>query len=84
MPKWFHLLTPPEVRQIHEYDSIYSTGNKYGFQININHPVVAKAYAEFRKEIGEETFPISDADRFEFERRVTSGHYKQLIKYLPR
>ncbi len=50
--------------------------HRYGYLININHPEVAPHYRAYREEIGEpQFFPISDAERFEFEQRVLSGYY---------
>lgn len=84
MPKWLHLFNPPEVHRITVNDSVYNQYNPYGFMFNVNHPAIAWAYAKFRKEIGEELYPISDADRYEFEKRVAEGYYPQLNKFLPR
>lgn len=84
MPKWLHILNQPKVHQITVKDSVYNKYNPYGFMYNVNHPAIAWAYAQFRKEIGEEIFPISDADRYEFEKRVAEGYYPQLKKFLER
>lgn len=84
MPAWHNILAAQKPKIITEADSIYNPTNPYGFMFNVNHPAVAQAMREFRQEIGETVFPISDADRFEFEKRVASGYYPQLNKYLPR
>ena len=81
---WYSVFGTQEIKVVKETDSIYIPFNKYGFMININHPVVNKFYMEFKAEIGETLFPISDADRFEFEKRVMSGYYPELEKYLAR
>ncbi len=81
---WYSVFGTQEVKVVKETDSIYNQTNPYGFIFNVNHPAVAAAMAEFRQEIGETVFPLSDADRFEFEKRIATGHYPQIEKYLPR
>lgn len=82
MANWYSLLGKGEVHKVTEEASIYSHYNPYGFIFNVNHPAVNKAYMEYKKEIGEATFPISNAQRFEFEKRVATGYYPELDKYI--
>lgn len=43
--------------------------NKYGYRLNINHPIVNPLYRKYKKEVlkTRESFPISDKDRLKFE-----------------
>ena len=81
MPKWLHLLQPAQVWSLKESDSIYASG-KSPYQFNVNHPLVAKRYEEYRKEIGAENFPVDESLRMEFERRINCGEYPELAKRL--
>lgn len=81
---WYSVFGTQEIKVVKETDSIYVPFNKYGFMIDINHPVVNEVYREYKKEIGELLFPITNEQRFEFEKRVMNGYYPQLEKYLAR
>ena len=50
-------------------DSIYCPENKYGYHINISHPVAAYFMKQYRDEIKAGNFPLSDTERHEFELR---------------
>ena len=52
-------------------ESIYANSNKYGFELNINHPYINKLYVRFKtsKGIGI-NYPLSDDLRREFEKAV--------------
>lgn len=42
--------------------------NRYGSRYNVNHPLIRRYYLRFKQKIGvPEHFPISDAQRQEFE-----------------
>lgn len=57
-----------------EKEPIYAPENKYGYKININHPVIRVLYDRYKKWKGIKMIP-SDKERFEFE------HYiEQLIQ----
>lgn len=51
-----------------QLDSIYTENNKYGFKININHPLVRDLYIRYKrwKNIPYNV-PLSDDERFDFE-----------------
>lgn len=47
---------------------MYVTNNKYGFRLNVNNPVVSRAYEAWKKEHGLPLrYPLSDDDRRAFE-----------------
>ena len=46
-------------------DTIFAPPNKYGYQININHPKIRPLYERYKKKVGE--IILSDRQRFEFE-----------------
>lgn len=46
-------------------DSIFAPPNKYGYQININHPKIRPLYERYKKKVGE--IILSDQQWFEFE-----------------
>lgn len=50
-------------------ESIYCPDNKWGYHVNITHPVAAYFFEEYKKEIGAGAFPVSDTERFDYERR---------------
>ena len=57
-----------------EKEPIYAPKNKYGYKINVNHPVIRGLYDRYKKWKGIKMIP-SDKERFEFE------HYiEQLIQ----
>lgn len=57
-----------------EKEPIYAPENKYGYKINVNHPVIRILYDRYKKWKGIKMIP-SDKERFEFE------HYiEQLIQ----
>lgn len=72
----------PTWRDFYEANTIYTKPpHRYGYLININHPEVAPYYRAYKKEIGNpQFFPISDAERFEFEHLVLCGHYPIKLK----
>lgn len=82
MANWYSVFEHSETKCVTANNSIYNAYNPYGFIFNVNHPAVNKAYMEYKKEIGEATFPISNAQRFEFEKRVATGYYPELDKYI--
>lgn len=46
--------------------TIYAKRNKYGYQLNINHPLIRPHYERFKVKCN--TPILSDAQRFAFER----------------
>ena len=45
--------------------------NRYGCRYNVNHPLIRRYYLRFKEKIGVPGhFPISDAQRQEFERHM--------------
>lgn len=49
-------------------DGVIMPPNKYGYRVNIAHPAVAPLYERFRRWKGiPRNFPMSDAERLEFE-----------------
>lgn len=46
-------------------NSIFAPPNKYGYQINIQHPKIRPLYERYKKKVGE--IILSDQQRFEFE-----------------
>lgn len=56
--------------------------NPYGYRVNVNHPAVLPLYRRFKRWKGiNPMFPLSDAERLEFERyvleRVGKGEEKK-------
>ena len=51
-----------------ENTSIFAKSNKYGYQININHPKIRPMYERYKEKIGERI--LSDKQRFDFERLI--------------
>ncbi|MBR1823291.1 MAG: hypothetical protein IJ779_03540 [Ruminococcus sp.] len=49
-------------------DSIFAKPNKYGYQININHPKIRPMYERYKEKLGERI--LSDKQRFDFERLI--------------
>lgn len=56
------------MRMKKDNDFIVMPPNKYGFQININHPNVLPIYEAYKCDLGERI--LSDKQRLEFERRI--------------
>lgn len=50
-------------------ESIFCPQNNYGYHINITHPVAAYFLEQYREEIKAGSFPLSDTERLDFERR---------------
>lgn len=50
-------------------ESIYCLQNPYAYHINIRQPVAAYFFEQYKKEVGAGSFPLSDAERHDFERR---------------
>ena len=48
--------------------SIFAKTNKYGYQINVNHPRIRPMYELYKEKIGERI--LSDKQRFDFERLI--------------
>ena len=48
-----------------KHDSIFISGNKYGYKVNVNHPLISPLYDRFKDEIG--SYILSDKERFQFE-----------------
>ena len=54
-------------------DSIFAPPNKYGYKININHPQIKPLYERYKSSIKAKI--LSDAERFDFERRTAHLRY---------
>lgn len=52
-------------------ESPFAKPNKYNYRINVNHPVINKAYMDFKKFIGV-SMALSDKERMQFESCVLS------------
>lgn len=52
---------------------IHNRNNPYGFQININHPLVNPKWEKYKKQVG----IMTDEKRVEFERIFMSSKYYQ-------
>lgn len=52
-----------------EPESVYCGENKWGYKLNINHPVINRFYKQYKEDIGAGNYPLSDAERLEFELR---------------
>lgn len=50
-------------------NNVLLIGNKYGYRLNINHPVINPLYKAYKRKIlkTSEVFPISDKERLRFE-----------------
>lgn len=57
----------------HRAQLIHNRNNPYGFQININHPLVKPKWEEYKKQVG----LMTDEKRIEFERIFMSSKYYQ-------
>lgn len=59
-------------------DEILMEPNQYGYQVNIAHPQILPLYKRFKvwKRIPESS-PMSDEERFEFERYILEKVKKQ-------
>lgn len=52
--------------------AIFMPPNQYGYCVNIADPRIRERYEDFKQRKGlPHHFPISDAERFEFEREIT-------------
>lgn len=49
-------------------DDIILPPNKYGYRVNINHPLIRPHYERYKHKIGEKI--LSDAQRLEFEQII--------------
>ena len=58
--------TAQDMAHTEQNDSIYAKPNKYGYEININHPSIRPMYERYKEKLGERI--LSDKQRFEFER----------------
>ena len=51
--------------------SIFCSPNAYGYRLNVNHPKINELYRRYKRWKGlASDFPLSDSERFEFERYV--------------
>jgi hypothetical protein len=57
--------TAQKLAQTEPNDSFFARPNKYGYQININHPKIRPLYERYKARLGERI--LSDKQRFEFE-----------------
>lgn len=48
--------------------NIFAEPNKFGYQININHPKIKPLYERYKRSI--KAIILSDAERFEFEKYI--------------
>lgn len=54
-----------------EPQSIYTHGNRYGYRLNLRHPLVKKLYLRYKDKLGiSQSMPLSDAERMDFERQA--------------
>lgn len=55
--------------------------NPYGYQVNINHPLIQPLYYRFKnwKDIPR-SFPLSDEERFEFENYIKDKFLRNFKK----
>lgn len=59
-------------------ESIYAEPNKYGYRFNVNHPVIRNMYERYKRVKGYATiYPLSDNERFEFEKYLQDSIDKQ-------
>ena len=57
-------------RKADQADSIFITGNKYGYKVNVNHPQIQPLYERFKEKM--KTPILSDRQRFYFENIIIS------------
>lgn len=51
--------------------NIWAGANPWGYQFNVNHPTVSKAYKEYQQQHGlDVSIPMTDAQRHAFEREL--------------
>lgn len=51
--------------------TMFVKNNRYGYKLNLNHPKIRELYYRYKKWKNiAEIYPLSDAERFEFERYV--------------
>lgn len=63
-------------------NDILAQNNRYGYRLNINHPIVFQLYTRYRKwlKIPDHTgFPLSDNERFDFEDKAIEKLIKDKI-----
>lgn len=59
-------------------NDILAQNNRYGYRLNINHPIVFQLYTRYREWLKIPAgFPLSDNERFDFEDRAI----EKLIKH---
>lgn len=57
--------------------SIYCSENPYGYRYNINHPKINELYKRYTKWKGLIGRPLTDAERYEFERYLDTVFVKE-------
>lgn len=58
----------PKLIEQNFWNVIIVTNNPYGYRLNLNHFIVRKFYERYKKKNNiPYNFPLSDAERFEFE-----------------
>ncbi len=57
-----------------KHDSIFISGNKYGYKVDVNHPLISPLYDQFKFEIGCNI--LSDKERFQFENLIIQRYGK--------
>ena len=62
--------TALKMAETEKNDSIYAKPNKYGYQLNVNHPTIKPLYERYKEKIGERI--LSDRQRLEFEQIIIS------------
>ena len=62
------------------HNDIYLSDNPSGFKINVNNPKINKLYRRYKRWKGlPETMPISNKQRFEFEKYIIEALKKNNI-----
>lgn len=63
---------------VEDDSSIFTKDNTYGYQLNINHPLIRPHYERFKVKCN--TPILSDEQRFEFERLMIAALEKRRKK----
>ncbi|HIR02540.1 MAG TPA: hypothetical protein IAD34_00515 [Candidatus Scatovicinus merdipullorum] len=64
-----------------EHNSIWALDNPYTYRVNINHPKIQPLFERYKQWKGVPIWcPLSDSERFEFERYIIRNIFKSKRK----
>lgn len=60
-------------------EAVFNLNNPYGYQLNINHPIIKEYYYRYKEYKGiPRSIPLTDSERFEFE-EIIIKNFKKII-----